>query len=157
MTGIAHAAEYLRTATSPRPGEWLSGLCSTAGRIAICLGYIGIALFVFASLQDRTETITVGLIGLVFASLRATMLGGACAQRRVAFLLESEIKQARQTIAQGIPPAPVSDEAFDRSLDALVKPARIEYVGLAVVASICFYQLTLAVIYGIAYQQIFES
>jgi hypothetical protein len=157
MTGFAHAAEYLRTAAAPRHGEWLSGLWPTAGRVAICLGYIGIILFVFTSLQDRTESITVALIGLVFASLRATTLGSACAQRRIAFLLESEIKQVRRTIAQGVPSSTVSDAEFDRALDALVKPARIEYVGLAVVASICLYQLTLAVIYGIAYQQIFES
>jgi hypothetical protein len=155
MTGLAHAADYLRTATAPR-GEWLSGIWPKAGRVAICLCYIGVTLFVFASLQDRSETITVGLIGLVFASLRAATLGGVCAQRRVAFLLESEIRNARQTIAQGIPPAPVSDAEFDRRLDALVKPVRIEYVGLALVASICLYQLAFAVLYGMAYQQILE-
>jgi hypothetical protein len=154
MSGIAHAADDLRTAAAPRSTEWISGLWPIAGRVAFCVCYIGVALFVFASLQDRTETITVALIGLVFASLRATTLGGVCAQRRVAFLLENEIKSARQTIAQGIPSAPVSDAAFDRSLDALSRPLRIDYAGLAVIASICLYQLSLAIFYGMAYQQI---
>jgi small-conductance mechanosensitive channel len=156
MTGIAHAADYVRTATAPRGGEFLIRLWPVAGRVAICLGYIGITLFVFASLQDRSETITVGLIGLVFASLRATTLGGVCAQRRVAFLLENEIKSARRTIAEGIPSHPLSDAAFDRSLDALAKPLRVEYIGLAAVASICLYQLALAIFYGMAYRQILE-
>jgi small-conductance mechanosensitive channel len=154
MSGIAHAADDLRTAAAPRSTEWISGLWPIAGRVAFCVCYIGVALFVFASLQDRTETITVALIGLVFASLRATTLGGICVQRRVAFLLENEIKNARQTIAQGIPSAPVSDAAFDRSLDALSRPLRIDYAGLAVIASICLYQLSLAIFYGMAYQQI---
>jgi hypothetical protein len=156
MTGIAHAADYLRTAAAPRAGEWLSGLWPIAGRVAACACYIGVTLFVFASLQDRSETITVALIGLVFASLRATTLGGVCAQRRVAFLLENEIKNARQTLAQGLPPAPVSDAEFDQSLDALARPVRIEYAGLALLASICLYQLSFAIFYGMAYRQIFE-
>jgi hypothetical protein len=156
MTGIAHAADYLRAAAAPRSVEWLSGLWPIVGRVAVCACYIGITLFVFASLQDRSETITVALIGLVFASLRATTLGGVCAQRRVAYLLENEIKNARQTIAQGIPSTPVSDAEFDRCLDALARPLRVEYVGLAVIASICLYQLSLAIVYGMAYQQILE-
>ncbi len=153
MTGIAHAANSLRTAAVPRSAEWISGLWPIAGRVAVCACYIGVALFVFASLQDRTETITVALIGLVFASLRATTLVGVCAQRRVAFLLENEIKSARQTMAQGIPPTPVSDAEFDRSLDALSRPLLIDYASLAVIALICLYQLSLAVFYGMAYQQ----
>jgi len=124
MSGIAHAADDLRTAAAPRSTEWISGLWPIAGRVAFCVCYIGVALFVFASLQDRTETITVALIGLVFASLRATTLGGVCAQRRVAFLLENEIKSARQTIAQGIPSTPVSDTAFDRSLELIEQACR---------------------------------
>ena len=156
MTGLAHAADYLRAAAGPRSGEGLGGLWPMAARLAICACYIGIALFVFASLQDRTETITVALIGLVFASLRASTLTGTCAQRRVAFLLENEIKSARQTMAQGIDAAPVSDAEFDRSLDALAKPLRIEYAGLTVIGAICLYQLSLAIFYGIAYQQILE-
>jgi hypothetical protein len=156
MTGLAHAADNLRTATVPRSGEQLRRFWPVAGRIAICTCYIGLVLFVFASLQDRSETITVALIGLVFASLRATTLGGVCTQRRVAFLLESEIRHARQTIAQGIPAKPVSDAELDRSLDDLTRPLRIEYLGLAAIASICVYQLSFAVFYGMAYQQIFE-
>jgi small-conductance mechanosensitive channel len=155
MTGLAHAADYLRAA-APRRGEGLSGLWPMAARLAICAGYIGIALFVFASLQDRTETITVALIGLVFASLRASTLTGTWAQRRVAFLLENEIKSARQTMAQGIDAARISDDELDRSLDALAKPLRIEHVGLTVIGAICLYQLSLAIFYGIAYQQILE-
>jgi len=156
MTGLAHAADYLRAAATPRSSAGLRGLWPLAARFAFCACYIGITLFVFASLQDRSETITVGLIGLVFASLRASTLAGTCAQRRVAFLLENEIKSARQTIAQGIDAAPVSDIEFDRALEALAKPVRIEYAGLAAVAAICLYQLTLAVFYGMAYQQILE-
>lgn len=154
MTGLAHAADYLRAAAMPRGGEALSGLWSIATRVALCAAYIGITFFVFASLQDRSETITVALIGLVFASLRASTLAGACAQRRVAFLLENEIRSARQTMAQGIDAAPVSDAALDRSLDALAKPARIEYAGLTVIGAICLYKLALAIVYGMAYQQI---
>jgi hypothetical protein len=156
MTGIAHAADYARAAAAPRSGEWLSRLWPVLGRVAICIGYIGITLFVFASLQDRSETITVALIGLVFASLRATTLGGVCAQRRVAFILENEIKSVRRTIAQDIPSEPAFDSELDRSLDAMVKPLRVEYIGLAAVASICLYQLSLAIVYGMAYQQILE-
>jgi hypothetical protein len=156
MTGLAHAADDLRTATAPRSGEWFSRLWPVVARIAICTCYIGLVLFVFASLQDRSETITVALIGLVFASLRATTLGGVCAQRRVAFLLESEIRNARQTIAQGIPAPLISDAEFDQALDALTRSLRVEYVGLAVIASICVYQLSLAVFYGMAYRQILE-
>src|SRR6185312_564554 len=154
MTGIAHAADFVRSATAPRSGEWFNRLWPIVARAAIGLAYIGVTLFVFASLQDRSETITVALIGLVFASLRATTSGGVCAQRRVAFLLENEIKSARQTIAQGIPSTPVSDTAFDRSLDALSRPMRIDYAGLAVIASICLYQLSLAIFYGMAYRQL---
>jgi hypothetical protein len=156
MTGVAHAADDVRTAAAPRGGERLNRLWPVAARAAICLGYIGITLFVFASLQDRSETITVALIGLVFASLRAATLGGVCAQRRVAFLLENQIKSARRSIAERIPSQPVSDTEFDRSLAALAKPLRVEYVGLAAVASICLYQLSLAVFYGMAYRQILE-
>jgi hypothetical protein len=156
MTGLAHAADALRTARTPRTGEWLSRLWPAVGRVAMCAGYIGLILFVFASIQDRSETITVSLIGLVFASLRATTLGGVCAQRRVAFLLENEIKNARQTIAQDILPATLSDAEFDRSIEALARPVRIEYVGLAAIAAICVYQISLAIFYGMAYQQILE-
>ena len=156
MTGIVDAADYVRPATAPRSGEWLSRLWPITGRVAMCLGYIGVTLLVFASLQDRSETITVALIGLVFASLRTTTLGGVCAQRRVAFILENELKSARRTTAQGISSEPVCDIELDRSLDALSRPLRVEYVALAAIASICLYQLSLAVFYGMAYQQILE-
>jgi hypothetical protein len=156
MTGLAHAADYLRAAAAPRRGERLRGLWPLAARLATCACYIGITLFVFASLQDRTETITVALIGLVFASLRASTITGTCAQCRMAFLLENEIKSARQTMAQGIDATLASDAALDRSLDALAKPLRIEYAGLTVIGAICLYQLALAIFYGMAYQQILE-
>ncbi len=48
------------------------------------------------------------------------------------------------------------DAEFDRSLDALAKPLRIEHVGLTVIGAICLYQLSLAIFYGIAYQQILK-
>ena len=156
MTGIAHAADFVRSATAPRSGEWFNRLWPIVARAAIGLAYIGVTLFVFASLQDRSETITVALIGLVFASLRATTSGGVCAQRRVVFLLENEIKSARRTIAEGIPSQSASDTELDRSLDALARPLRVEYVGLAAIAAICLYQLSLAIFYGMAYQQILE-
>jgi small-conductance mechanosensitive channel len=154
MTGLAHAADYLRAAAVPRIGEGLHGLWPMVARVALCAGYIGLTLFVFASLQDRQETITVALIGLVFASLRASTLAGTCAQRRVAFLLENEIKSARRTMAQGIDAAPISDVELDRSLDGLAKPLRIEYAGLTVIGAICLYKLVIAIFYGMAYQQI---
>jgi hypothetical protein len=156
MTGLAHAADYARAAAAPRLGARLNGLWPLAARLTACACYIGITLFVFASLQDRTETITVALIGLVFASLRASTITGTCAQRRIAFLLENEIKSARRTITQGIDAASVSDATLDRSLDALAKPLRVEYAGLTVIGAICLYQLSLAILYGMAYQQILE-
>jgi hypothetical protein len=156
ITGLAHTADYLRAAAAPRNGKGRSGVWPVAARLALCACYIGGMLFVFASLQDRSETITVALIGLMFASLRASTLASTCAQQRVAFLLESEIKSARQTMAQGIGAAAISDVELDRSLDALAKPLRVEHAGLAVIAAICLYQLALAIFYGMAYQQILE-
>ena len=116
--------------------------------------YIAVTLFVFANLQDRTETITVALIGLVFASLRASTLAGACAQRRGALLLENEIRSVRQAMAQEIPSRAISDAEINRALEALVKPLRVEYAGLAVVGAICFYHLAIAIAYGAAYQEL---
>jgi len=94
------------------------------------------------------------LIGLVFASLRASTLASACAQRRIALLLENEIKNVRQTLAQQIHSLPVSDAELDRSLEALTMLSRIEYAGLAMIGAICLYHLGIATVYGAAYQEL---
>jgi len=116
--------------------------------------YIAVTLFVFANLQDRTETITVALIGLVFASLRASTLASACAQRRVALLLGNEIRSVRHAMAQETSSRAISDAEIDRALAALMKPLRVEYAGLAVVGAICLYHLMIAIAYGAAYQEL---
>jgi hypothetical protein len=156
MTGLAHAPDFLQAdaTTTTRGGERLRGLLPVAGRIAAQIFYVAVTLFLFANLQDRSETITVALIGLVFASLRASTLANACAQRRVAFLLESEIKSVRRTMAQEIPSLPVSDIDLDHALDAQAKRLRIEYAGVAVIGAICFYHLGIAILYGMAYQEL---
>lgn len=153
MTGLAHAPDYL-TADAARRGPGRGTLWPVAGRITAQAFYIAVTVFVFTNLQDRSETITVALIGLVFASLRASTLAGACAQRRVALLLENEIKNVRQTLAQEIRSLPVSDAELDRSLDAMTMLSRIEYAGLAVVGGICLYHLGIAIFYGAAYQEL---
>jgi hypothetical protein len=156
MTGLAHAPDFLQAdaTTTTRGGERLRGLLPVAGRIAAQIFYVAVTLFLIANVQDRSETITVALIGLVFASLRASTLASACAQRRVAFLLESEIKSVRRTMAQEIPSLPVSDIELDRALDAQAKRLRIEYAGVAVIGAICFYHLGIAILYGMAYQEL---
>jgi hypothetical protein len=153
MTGLAHAPEFLRADATTR-SEGVRGLLPLAGRIAAQIFYISVVFFVFANLQDRSETITVALIGLVFASLRASTLASACAQRRVALLLENEIKSVRRTMAQEIPSLPVSDIELDRALEAQAKRLRIEYVGIAVIGATCFYHLGIAILYGMAYQEL---
>ena len=153
MTGLAHAPDSLRTDTAPR-GEGLARLWPVAGRAAGQAFYIAVTLFVFANLQDRTETITVALIGLVFASLRASTLAGACTQRRVALLLENEIRSVRQAMAQEIHSRAISDAEIDRSLEALTKALHIEYAGLAVIGAICLYHLGIAILYGAAYREL---
>jgi hypothetical protein len=153
MTGLAHVPDSLRYHAATHI-EGAGGLWPLAGRVAAQVFYIAVTLFVFANLQDRTETITVALIGLVFASLRASTLAGACAQRRVALLLENEIKSVRHAMAQEIPSRAISDAEIDRSLDALTKPLRWEYAGLAVIGAICLYHLAIATIYGAAYQEL---
>ena len=154
MTGLAHAPEFLRADATTSSGERLRGLLPLAGRVAAQIFYIAVVFFVFANLQDRSETITVALIGLVFASLRASTLASACAQRRVALLLENEIKSVRRTMAQEIPSLPVSDMELDRALEAQAKRLRIEYAGIAVIGAICFYHLGIAILYGMAYQEL---
>jgi len=131
-----------------------SVLWPVARRAAAQAFYIAVTLFVFSNLQDRTETITVALIGLVFASLRASTLAGACAQRRVALLLENEIRGVRQAMTQESPSRSISDAEIDRSLDALIMPLRVEYAGLAVIGATCFYHLAVATVYGAAYQEL---
>lgn len=153
MTGLAHAPDFLRTDTAPR-GEGWARLWPMAGRAAAQAFYIAVTLFVFANLQDRTETITVALIGLVFASLRASTLAGACTQRRVALLLENEIRSVRQAMAQEIHSRAISDAEIGRSLEALTKALRIEYAGLAVIGAICLYHLGIATLYGAAYREL---
>lgn len=134
--------------------EGWAGLWPLAGRAAAQAFYIAVTLFVFANLQERTETITVALIGLVFASLRASTLAGACTQRRVALLLENQIRSVRQAMAQEIHARAISDAEIDRSLEALTKPLRVEYAGLGVVGAICLYHLGIAMLYGAAYQEL---
>jgi hypothetical protein len=153
MTGLAHAPDYL-TADAATRGAGRGTLWPAAGRVAAQAFYIAVTLFVFVNLQDRSETITVALIGLVFASLRASTLAGACAQRRIALLLENEIKNVRQTMAREIHSLPVSDAELDRSLEAMMKLSRIEYAGLAVIGAICLYYLGVAMLYGAAYQEL---
>jgi hypothetical protein len=150
-TGLAPTFVSADAATR---GKGRGALWSLAGRIPAQAFYIAVTLFLFDSLQDRTETITVALIGLVFASLRASTLSGACAQQRVAFLLETEIKSVRRTITQAAHSVPISDVELDRSLEALAMRSRIEYAGLAVVAAICLYHLGIAIFYGAAYQEL---
>src|SRR6201982_1960977 len=101
MTGLAHAPDSLSANATMHDEGW-AGLWPLAGRAAAQAFYIAVTLFVFPNMQDRTETITVALIGLVFASLRASTLAGACTQRRVALLLENQIRSVRQAIAQEI-------------------------------------------------------
>lgn len=147
------STELLRTDAATR-GEGYGGLWPLAGRVVAQAFYIAVTLFVFANLQDRSETITVALIGLVFASLRASTLGSACAQRRVAFLLENEIKSVRRAMAEQMPSEPVADAELDRALEAVTMPLRIEYAGLAMVGAICLYHLAVAIFYGAAYQEL---
>lgn len=153
MTGLAHAPDYVRADATTR-GEGRGQLWPAAGRVAAQAFYIAVTLFVFANLQDRSETITVALIGLVFSSLRASTLASACAQRRIALLLENEIKNVRQTMAREIHSLPVSDAELDRSIDALTRLSRIEYAGLAVIGAVCLYHLGVAIFYGAAYQEL---
>ena len=134
--------------------EGWAGLWPLAGRAAAQAFYIAVTLFVFANLQDRTETITVALIGLVFASLRASTLAGACTQRRVALLLENQIRSMRQAMAQEIHARAISDAEIDQSLEALTKTLLVEYGGLAVIGAICLYHLGIAMLYGAAYQEL---
>ena len=153
MTGLAHAPEALRTDMAPGSEGWARVWPMARGAAAQAF-YIAVTLFVFANLQDRTETITVALIGLVFASLRASTLAGACTQRRVALLLENEIRGVRQAMAQERHPGAISAAKIDRSLDALTKALRIDYAGLAVIGAICLYHLGIATLYGAAYQEL---
>jgi hypothetical protein len=153
MTGLAHAPDSLRADAATR-GAGRGRLWPVVWRIVAQAFYIAFTLFVFANLQDRSETITVALIGLVFASLRASTLAGACAQRRVAFLLENEVRSVRQTVAQEIHSRALSAAQIDRSLEALTMPLRIEYAGLAVIGAICLYHLGIAIVYGAAYQEL---
>ena len=153
MTDLVHTPDALRTDTAP-PGEGWARLWPLAGRAAAQGFYIAVTLFVFSNLQDRTETITVALIGLVFASLRASTLAGACTQRRVALLLENEIRSVRQAMVQELHSRAIPAAAIDRSLDALTKALRIEYAGLAMISGICLYHLGIATLYGAAYQEL---
>jgi hypothetical protein len=86
--------------------------------------------------------------------LRASTLAAACAQRRVALLLENEIKSVRHAMAPEIHSRPISDVEIDRSVDALTRPLRIEYGGLGLIAAICLYHLGIAILYGSAYQDL---
>lgn len=153
MAGLAHALGYRRADAATR-GADRGRLWPMAGRIAAQAFYIAVVLFVFANLQDRNETITIALIGVVFASLRASTLAGACAQRRIALLLENEIKNVRQALAQEIHALPVSDAELGRSLDAMTMLSRIEYAGLAVIGAVCLYHLGMATVSGAAYQEL---
>lgn len=153
MTGLAHVPDTL-TADAATRGEGHAGLWLLAGHVLVQAGFIAVTLLVFAYLQDRSETITVALIGLVFASLRASTLSGACAQQRVALLLENEIKSVRRNMAEHLESLPASDIELDRGLDALAKPLRIDYAGLAIVGAICFYHLAIAIFFGAAYQEL---
>ena len=152
MTGLADAPP-LRADAATR-GEGWARLWPIAAPAAAQVFYIAVTLFVFANLQDRTETITVALIGLVFASLRASTLAGACTQRRVALLLENEIKSVRQAVAQEIHSRAMPDAEINRSLAALTKPLLVEHAGLAVIGAICLYHLGIATLYGAAYQEL---
>jgi hypothetical protein len=153
MTGLAHAPHSLSADAATRGEGWVR-LWPWAGRAAAQAFYIGVTLFVFSTLQDRSETITVALIGLVFASLRASTLAGACTQRRVALLLENQIRSVRQAMPQEIHSRAISEAEIDRSLDALTKPLRVEYAGLAVIGGVCLYHLSIATLYGAAYQEL---
>jgi preprotein translocase subunit Sss1 len=153
MTGLAHVPDAPRIGAATR-GEGHGGLWPLTGYVAAQILYIAITLFIFANIQDRSETITAALIGLVFAGLRASTLASACAQRRAALRLENEIKSVRQAMAQEIRSPAISDAEIDRSLEALTKPFRLEYAGLAAIAAICLYQLGIAIIYGTAYREL---
>ncbi|HEY1505901.1 MAG TPA: hypothetical protein VGF92_16465 [Stellaceae bacterium] len=153
MTDLAHVPDVPRAGAAAR-GEWHGGLWPAAGYVAVQILYISITLFIFANIQDRSETITAALIGLVFAGLRASTLASACAQRRAALLLQNEIKSVRQAMAQDIRSPAVSNADIDRSLEALTKPFRLEYAGLAAIAAICLYHLGIAILYGTAYQEL---
>jgi hypothetical protein len=153
MTGLAHAPDTLRADAAAR-GEGWARLWPVVGHAAAQAFYIAVTLFVFANLQDRTETITVALIGLVFASLRASTLAGACTQRRAALLLENEIKRVRRAMTQENHSRAISDADIDRSLDALSQPLRVEYAGLGMIGAICLYHLGIATLYGAAYQEL---
>ena len=153
MTGLAHVSD-LRAASIERResrGIWLR-----AGRLAAQAFYVAVTLVVFANVQDRTQTITVALIGLVFASLRATSLASACAQRRAALLLEIEIRNMRQMAALGTQALAIGSSELDWSIEAPAKPLNIEYAGVAAIGAICLYHLAVAILYGMAYQQILE-
>jgi hypothetical protein len=139
-----------RRCRASRIGAW-----PTAGRAIAQLLSIGLTLFVLANLQDRTLTIMVALLGLAYASIRATTIANVFAFKRMAAAWDDELDLIKQAVVPGLraEAAPALEtRAFTHDLD---RQLWLEYAGLAIVGAICLCYLLSAIIFGIAYQQLF--
>ena len=120
--------------------------------VQLCL--VALAVFLLTNLQDRTETITVALLGLAYASLRASAIGHGCALQRMASEIERELKGLRRSLPTGTDGrAESSAEACLAAANA-AQPAWVDYLGLAAIAAICLYHLCVAIFFGMAYEQL---
>lgn len=107
----------------------------SVGHAAVQIFSVGLAWVVFATVQDREQTITIALLGLAYAGLRANAVANRIALHRIASVLE----------------VPQNTEATSAD-----RTARLDYAGLALLGLICLYHLGIAILYGAALQQILE-
>jgi hypothetical protein len=117
---------------------------------------IALAVFAFRNISDRTQTITVALLGLVYVSIRCSMLAHSAAMRRLTAAFECELLALKNAMAAGFESDPATEAERHRSVDAHNRRIRLEQTGLAIIALICLYHLGEAVFWGMAYAQVFE-
>jgi hypothetical protein len=127
-----------------------------AGRCAMVqLFSIALALFVLAHLQDRTLTILVALLGLAYASIRAATIASVFEVRRMAAAWDNELSLLRKAVLSAPAAETIAVAATRSRFNPLDCQRRLEYAGLAIVGTICLFYLLSALVYGIAYQQLF--
>jgi len=117
---------------------------------------IGLAIFAFLSISDRTQVITVALLGLVYVSIRGGMLAHGVAMRRLTTAFERELLAMKQAISAGVASDPATELERRHTVGVHNRRLRLEQAGLAVIALICLYHLADAVFWGMAYAQVFE-
>jgi hypothetical protein len=116
---------------------------------------IALAWFVLAHLQDRTLTILVALLGLAYAGIRAATSTSVFELRRMAAAWDHELSLLRRAALSAPAAEPIAAAGTSARLNRLDRRLWLEYAGLAIVGAICLFYLFSALVYGIAYQQLF--